>query len=111
VTILAPLEIPLTRPLTEQALCSLIGMAAPGDAIEYFRGFLAVARDPNVGKLPERERAELVRVARRAIRAAEAGLVHLVQRRLGPEEFSYLAIVRPRPTTAAVSAIRIAEAA
>jgi len=106
-----PLEIPLTRPLTEQALCSLIGMAAPGDAIEYHRGFLAIARDPNVGKLAERERADLVRVARRAVRAAEAGLVHLVQRRLGPGEFSYLAIVRARPAMAVMSGIRLAEAA
>jgi hypothetical protein len=34
------------------------------------------------------------RLARRAWWAAEQGLVHLVQRRNGPDDFSYLAVAR-----------------
>ena len=47
--------------------------------------------------LAEADRKELVRVGRRAWWAAEKNLVYLVQRRLGPDRFSYLAIARARP--------------
>lgn len=55
--------------------------------------------DANVenGEFKANAQRELNRVARRAWWAAEQGLVHLVQRRNGPDDFSYLAIARPRP--------------
>ena len=45
------------------------------------------------------DRQELLHVAQRAWKCAEQGLVNLVQRRRGPNEFSYLAIRRGRPGT------------
>jgi hypothetical protein len=40
---------------------------------------------------------KLSRVARRALVIAEAGLARLTQRRLGPDDYEYKIIVRPRP--------------
>lgn len=91
------------KPLTEIDLCGWIGQAAPGDIFEYHRGFLALDTMPRGSRLPERERAELARVARRAMWAAERGLIHLVQRRHGSDDYSYLAIARPKPKQASVS--------
>jgi hypothetical protein len=69
----------------------------PGDLLEYHRGFLALDAIEQGTRLAERDRAELLRVARRAYWAAELGLVHLVQRRHGPDDYSYFAIARPKP--------------
>lgn len=83
--------------LTEGHFCAWIGQSAPGAVIEYHRGFLAIDTVRASSDLLEPERKELVRVGRRAWWACEHTLVHLVQRRLGPDCFSYLAIVRARP--------------
>lgn len=83
-------------PLTELELAGWIGQAVPGEALEYHRGFLALDTVEMFSRLEPAEREELVRMARRAYWAAEQGLVHLVQRRLGPDCFSYLAIARPK---------------
>ena len=85
--------------LTESELCSWLGGAASGDALEYHRGVLALDRSPLASRLPKADQAELERVARRAFWAAEQGLAHLVQRRRGPDDYSYLMIARPRPKT------------
>ena len=76
--------------LTEMELCGWLGQAAPGDILEYHRGFLAADIDARSGCLPERDQTELVRLGRRAMRAAEIGRAHLVQRRHGPNDYSYL---------------------
>ena len=89
--------------ISEIDLCGCIGHAAPGAVVEYHRGFLALDLVPQVNRLPERDRLELGRVARRAWWAADRGLVHLVQRRLGPSAFAYLAVVRPKPRHTAIS--------
>ncbi len=86
----------LTTP-DETALCAWLGQAAPGDIIEYHRGFLAIDAVPQSARLPERQRQELVRVARRAIWAADNGFAHPVQRRHGTDDYSYFLIARPRP--------------
>jgi hypothetical protein len=91
------------KPLTEIELCRWVGQAAPGDILEYYRGFLALDIARQSTHLPERERAELARVARRAWWAAERGLIHLVQRRHRSGDYSYLAIARPKPKPASVS--------
>jgi hypothetical protein len=86
------------RPMTDTAFCTWVGQAAPGDTLEYHRGFLAF--DLGIGVLAAPEQKTLRQLARRAACAFEAGLVHLVQRRKGLSEFSYLAIKRPRPRSA-----------
>jgi hypothetical protein len=83
-------------PLTEVDLCRWLGQAAPGDWLTYHRGFLALDCDRTTGRLVERERAELLCVARRALSAAQAGQAHLVQHRNGHDDFSYVLVARPR---------------
>ena len=108
--------IPIARPravLTEIELCGWIGQALPGDVLEYHRGFLALDVTAVALHIPPKVREELARTAGRAMRACEQGLVHLVQRRNGKDDFSYLAIARPKPRKADVSlsALLLAEAA
>ena len=91
------------KQIAEIDLCGWIGQAAPGDVFEYHRGFLVRDTFPQETRLSERDRAALARLARRARWAAEAGLIHLVQRRHGPEDYSYLAVARPKPKTVPVS--------
>jgi hypothetical protein len=85
--------------ITEADLCTWLGEAAPGDQLAYYRGFLAVDLASSDGSLTKAEQAELRRVARRTLFAAESGLAHLLQRRNGPDDFTYLLIARPRPKT------------
>jgi hypothetical protein len=91
------------RRLTEMDFAGWVGSAAPGDRLEYHRGFLAVDIVPAISKLPEPERAALKTLGARAWWAAEQRLVHLVQERLGPGSFAYIAIARPKPRLAEVS--------
>lgn len=94
---------PLYRPsapmLDEAALMAWLGTAASGDRIEYWRGFLAVDASATASKLEADDRRLLGRVAARAFRLAEQGKAHLVQRRHGEADYSYLLVVRPRPRT------------
>ena len=99
--------------ITEIDLCAWVGQAAPHDTIEYHRGFLVVDADPRVTTLCSTQRHELSNVALRAWQCAQDGLVHLVQRRLGPNAFSYFAIkrLRPKPLPVALSSLLFQEAA
>lgn len=83
--------------LSEPELCGWLKTAAPGDTLEYHRGFLVLDVRPDSSRLVPADRTILAQVARRAYWAAEQGLVHLVQRRHGPDDYSYLAIARPWP--------------
>ena len=85
-----------TPRISESDFCAWLGRAVAGEIFVYHRGFLA--RDTNyaVSELPTVARVELAHVARSTMWAAEEGLVHLLQRRIGPEEFNYLAVARPR---------------
>ncbi|MCA8882121.1 MAG: hypothetical protein KDA73_19685 [Rhodobacteraceae bacterium] len=100
-TVTIPAQPPKSRSLTEIAFCSWVAQALPGDTLAYHRGFLALDREG--GRLGEAETLRLRRLADRARWAAETGLVHLVQRRLGPERFVYLAIARRKKPAACVS--------
>jgi hypothetical protein len=95
--------------LTEIDLCGWIGQAGPGDTLEYYRGFLVVDAIPHGSRLPERDRIELGRIARRALWACERGLVHLVQRRHEADDYSYLIVARPKPTSQPLSELLAAE--
>jgi hypothetical protein len=57
---------------------------------EYHRGLLIWDRSPASG-LTETDRRALAKIANAVFQAAEQGEVHLVQRRNGPFDFSYLA--------------------
>jgi hypothetical protein len=70
--------------------------ALPGQQLQYHRGHLIWDRSP-ASALAEGERRALARAADAALQAADDGLVHLVQRRNGELDFSYLAIKAARP--------------
>ena len=97
-------------PVTEIDFCAWLSQAAPRDALEYHCGFLVLDVDPRITSLSNPDRLELIQVAARALWASDKGLVHLVQRRLGENRFSYLAIARPRPDTPTLSSLLLAEA-
>ena len=76
-------------PLTEFDFLAWLGQAMPGERLIYHRGQLALDR-------LARSQQGLSRLADRAHWAAARGFVHLVQRRHGTDDFSYLAIARER---------------
>ncbi len=88
---------PLCCSITEIGFCAWLGQATPGDALEYHRGFLVVDLTPFGGPMGSEARLELARTSARAYGLAVRGFVDLVQRRVGPDRFSYLAIARPLP--------------
>ena len=86
--------------------------ALPGETLVYHRGFLAVDATSVISKLPAEQQRTLRLVASAALRAAEQGLVHLVQARIGPDQFAYIAIARARPRQARPAlSMRLLEAA
>ncbi len=95
------------------AFCAWIAQADSGDFLEYHRGLLALDASLYGQTFKGETRSELARVARRAWWAAEQGLVHLVQRRNGPDNFSYIAIARPRTpqVSASLSSVLLKEVA
>lgn len=86
-----------TAILDEAALTAWFSASAAGDRIEYWRGYLAIDANATESKLEPDDRRQLGRVAARAFRLAEQGKAHLVQRRHGEADYSYLLVVRPRP--------------
>jgi hypothetical protein len=85
---------------TEIEFCAWVAQADAGDRLEYYRGYLVSDTLSPLSPLTEPERAALRTLADGAYRAAERGLVHLVQHRHGPDDYSYLAIARPKPKRA-----------
>lgn len=100
----------MLEPKTEQEFCSWLGQASNGDTLEYFRGSLVNETHREVSRLPPNDCQELGRLAKRARWAAERGLVHLLQRRNGPDDFTYLVVARsrPRPLSAGLSSLSAA---
>jgi hypothetical protein len=87
------------RPLTAGRFWSWLARSEPGAALEYHRGLLILDRPP-ASELSEDERRVVARLADAALQAAEEGRVHLVQRRNGSFDFSYLAIKASRDVEA-----------
>ncbi len=83
--------------LSEEDLCDWLGTAFPGDTIEYHRGHLAVDQAPGRSSLSDSDCRRLSGVARRALIFSEEGQAHLVQRRHGDGDYSYLAIKARTP--------------
>ena len=98
--------------LDEIGLAAWIAQAEPGEVLVYHRGFLAVDATSVISKLPADRQRTLQLVAAAARRAAEQNLVHLVQSRLGPDAFAYIAVARPKPgPPGAALSMRLLEAA
>jgi hypothetical protein len=81
----------------ELLFCAWLADAAGGDRYEYHRGFLTKDLDGGPKRrLDEKQRVALERLAGRARWAVDKGCVHLIQEKLGPDSYSYVAIARPR---------------
>jgi len=83
-------------PSSESAFSHWLAVAEPGSIAQYHDGFLTLDVAKTGTRLSAGGHKELVAVARLAWWASEERIVHLVQRRLGPNRFAYLAIMRPR---------------
>ena len=94
---------PIHGSTDEIAFCAWVAQAEPGETLVYHRGFLAVDATGVVSKLLYDQQRALRLVAAAALRAAEQDLAHLVQARIGTEQFAYIAVARPKPKAAAVS--------
>jgi hypothetical protein len=79
------------RPLTVGRFRSWLARSEPGAALEYHRSLLILDRSP-ASELSEDERRTVAKIADAVSSAAEDMLVHLVQRRNAPFDFSYVAI-------------------
>jgi hypothetical protein len=82
--------------IDEATLASLVAKVAPGTKITYYVGHLSHDRQPTTQALDAAACRALGVVANRAMRFADAGWAHLVQRRLGPDCWAYILVVRPR---------------
>jgi hypothetical protein len=78
---------------TVEHLDNWVATATPGGVLEYFRGHLAVDRVAPGSRLGREASDELDRVADAAMALAQAGRVHLVQRRHGDGDYSYFLIL------------------
>ena len=103
---------PIHTSTDEIAFCAWVAQAEPGETLVYHRGFLAVDATGVVSKLLSDQQRGLRLVAAAALRAAEQDLVHLVQARIGPDQFAYIAVARRKPRQAGASlSVRLLEAA
>lgn len=82
--------------IDEATLASLVAKASAGTKITYYVGHLAHDRCPASQALDLAACRALSAVANRALRFADAGWAHLVQRRLGPDCWAYILVVRTR---------------
>lgn len=90
---------PIEPVVDARVLGAWLRQARTGDAFEYHRGLLTVDRTAFGSLASEAARDALSELAKLAWHLAAEGRVHLVQRRLAPGDFSYLAIARPPATS------------
>ena len=83
-------------PFDENGFVDWLIDASPGDKVVYYRGHLGHDRMPSAKVLEQKPRAELHAVATRVMVTAAQGLVLPVQKRVGSEEWLYIA-VKARP--------------
>ena len=85
---------PPTRLLvSEDKLRAWLAAAKAGDVLVYHRGVLAIDRLRFGSRLPDEDRRELDRVASRILALANAGRGHLLQRRHGTDDYTYLFVL------------------
>lgn len=87
-------------PRDENAFVDWLVDAKTGDMLAYFRGHLAFDRDPQQSKLGEFRRSKLAHLADRVMETCERKQVLLVQRRIGKNDWLYLAIRSEAPLLA-----------
>ena len=90
---------PVIRPqvlLNDTAFLAWVSQAAPGERLEYHRGFLARDTFSTFEFMERLDKEQLRALARQAMIAFEQGLVHLAQKRLELDHFSYVAIARTK---------------
>lgn len=98
--------------VSEITLMAWVDVAEPGARLVYHRGFLVVDTTPNVSTLGKPALEDLRATANAAYRLSELGRIHLVQERLGPDRFVYLAIARPHKGAVQPASVKqLAEAA
>jgi hypothetical protein len=88
----ATVSSPARLPLTLADLERFLSTAKAGDNIVYHRGYLAMDRGSG-SRLGDDAGEELDHIATALMVMAEAGRVHLVQRRHGPYDYTYLAVM------------------
>ena len=95
----APISDPRTPSLVmdEAAFAAWLKAAHPGSRITFHRGHLSVDREQRPDAADARARAALDRLADRAMRASGQDLVHLVQKRHGDADYSYIAVRAGKP--------------
>jgi len=110
-----PQMIPCKLCMRDVEFLAWVAQAEPGDRLEYHRGFLVVDVESITSTPSETDRKALGDLAQKARGVFELGLVHLVQKRLATDRFSYIAIARPKPKSktaaASLSALLLSEAA
>lgn len=99
------------EPVNDLAFLAWVAQAAYGDTLVYHRGFLGIDIGPGMSRFGEPDRRRLLRLAQAALSAFDAGLVHLVQVRLEPDRFAYLAVARRKPAHAPKALARLVAAA
>jgi hypothetical protein len=83
---------PIRLLLDENGFVDWLVTAEPGQALVYRRGLLALDVDPRALRMSAADRANLAALAQRLRDEADQGRLHLLQRRLGPERFDYIAV-------------------
>jgi hypothetical protein len=93
--------------LDETDLQVWLEAARPDDVLEYHRGALSIDRLPLGSRLGEADRTQLDRIAGLVFKLAASGRVHLLQRRHGDADYSYLVVARPSRRSQPNAAITI----
>ncbi len=83
---------PFCVPLNENHLVDWLVDASEGETLAYYRGHLSHDRCMSTPVLTIDERRRLIAVANRIMAASDQGLVIPLQRRVGPNEWLYLAV-------------------
>ena len=99
------------EPISEIQFCAWVAQAEPGDRLEYHRGFLAIDICKAVTTFEPNARKELELLAERARWSEAVRLVHLVQLRVGPNQFSYIAIARAKTQSNSKAVAQLSELA
>jgi len=88
------------RTLSAAEFADWLQSADAGERLTYWRGHLALDASALVSQLRGDDRIRLCSVSRLAWDMAQKGWIHLLQQRHGANDFSYVAVMRPRQRNA-----------